>query len=126
MRPNLARPPTAHVHGMANGHTPRPMHMLRAPSFNPPAFSEEEPPPALQTPPPQYNDIASPTAGHGMADYFARRNSEYPEEEDSSGDERMSSRGRVNLPLTPGGRVNRSFDSGRRPFWENQGPNLRE
>lgn len=115
MRPALARPPTAHVHnGPTNGHLQRPMHILRAPSFNPPAFEAEEPPPPLQTPPPQYNDIASPTAGHAMEDYFVRRNSQYPDEEDSSDDDRVSSRGRVNLPLTPGGRVNRSVDLGRR------------
>lgn len=117
MRPSLARPPTAHVHGMpmANGHLQRPMHMLRAPSFNPPAFEDEEPPPPLATPPPNYGDIASPTAGHGLADYFTRRTAAgYSDEEDSDEERSPSSRGRVNLPLTPGGRVNRSMDMGRR------------
>ena len=107
MRPSLARPPTAHF----NGTGPRPMHLLRQPSFNPPAFEDEEPPPALATPPPNYGDIASPTAGHGLADYFSRFNSIY----DSSSDEEdsLSRRGRVNVPLTPGGRLNRSLDLGR-------------
>lgn len=119
MRPNLARPPTAHIQGMQQ--QPRPIHMLRAPSFNPPAFEAEEPPPPLATPPPMYNDIASPTAGHGLADYFSRLNATYDEDEDSSDDDRGSRRGRVNVPLTPGGRVNRSLDLGNsanRRAWE--------
>lgn len=111
-RPTLPRPPTAHINGMAssaNARQQRPMHMLRTPSFNPPAFEDEAPPPALITPPPQYDDIASPTSG--LADYFARLSDTYDEEEDS-GDESHSG-GRVNIPLTPGGRVHRSMDLGR-------------
>jgi len=111
--PPLARPPTIHA---ANhmGHNriqsvDRPMHLLRAPSFNPPAFEDEEPPPPLITPPPMYESIASPTSG--LADYFARLSDTYDDEEDS-GDESHRS-GRVNVPLTPGGRVNRSMDLGR-------------
>ncbi|KAK5118885.1 hypothetical protein LTR62_000095 [Meristemomyces frigidus] len=101
--PTLARPQQAHVHGGAGNHE-RPIHLLRAPSFNPPAFSEEEPPPPLITPPPQYDDIASPT--HGLADYFSRLADAY----DSDGDEAQVRGGRVNIPLTPGGRINRSMD----------------
>ncbi|CAK3810275.1 Hypothetical predicted protein [Lecanosticta acicola] len=110
--PGLARPPTVHA---ANhmGHNriqsvDRPIHLLRAPSFNPPAFEEEEPPPPLMTPPPQYNDIASPTSG--LADYFSRLSDTY--DDSDSGDESHRS-GRVNVPLTPGGRINRSMDLGR-------------
>lgn len=101
----LARPPTAHVHNDTSV-APRPMHILRAPSFNPPAFEAEEPPPALVTPPPQYDTIASPTSG--LADYFARFSDAYDEHEDEG-----SSRSRVEVPLTPGARVNRSMDLGR-------------
>lgn len=111
-RPSLPRPPTAHLNGAApsgNNRQQRPMHILRAPSFQPPAFEEEAPPPALITPPPQYDSIASPTSG--LADYFARLSDTYDEEEDS-GDESHRG-GRVNIPLTPGGRVNRSMDIGR-------------
>ncbi|KAL1584227.1 hypothetical protein WHR41_06743 [Cladosporium halotolerans] len=109
-RPTLPRPPTAHLSGAGpNANRPqRPMHMLRAPSFNPPAFEDEAPPPALITPPPQYDDIASPTSG--LADYFARLTDTY--EDEDSGDESHRG-GRVNIPLTPGGRVHRSMDLGR-------------
>lgn len=110
--PNLARPPTVHA---ANhmGHNriqsvDRPIHLLRAPSFNPPPFEEEQPPPPLITPPPQYDQIASPTSG--LADYFSRLSDAYDDED--SGDETHNS-GRVNVPLTPGGRINRSMDLGR-------------
>lgn len=112
MRPALARPPTAHFNGGA-AHQPRPMHMLRAPSFNPPAFEDEEPPPPLTTPPPQYGDIASPTVGHGLADYFSRVNEFYHNGDSSDEDDALTRRGRVNVPLTPGGRLNRSVDYGR-------------
>lgn len=100
--PGLARPPTAHIGGPISLH--RPMLLLRAPSFNPPAFDDQDPPPALMTPPPLYESIASPT--HGLADYFARLSDAY---EDEDGDESHRA-GRVNVPLTPGGRVNRSMD----------------
>ena len=79
--------------------------MLRAPSFNPPAFEAEEPPPPLVTPPPQYDSIASPTSG--LADYFARLSDAYDDDDDDR------SSGRVEVPLTPGSRVNRSMDVGR-------------
>jgi len=111
-RPTLPRPPTAHLSGgqpTANARQhPRPMHILRAPSFNPPAFEDEAPPPPLMTPPPQYDSIASPTSG--LSDYFARLSDTYDDED--SGDE-SHLRGRVNIPLTPGGRVHRSMDLGR-------------
>ncbi|KAK3680278.1 hypothetical protein LTR78_000656 [Recurvomyces mirabilis] len=101
--PGLARPQQAHVHGQATNHE-RPIHLLRAPSFNPPAFEDEAPPPPLITPPPQYDDIASPT--HGLADYFSRLADAYDSDE---GEDNPRS-GRVNVPLTPGGRINRSMD----------------
>ena len=100
--PGLARPPTAHISGQQP--MSRPMHLLRNPSFNPPAFEDEAPPPALITPPPLYESIASPTSG--LADYFTRLSDAY---EDEDGDENHRL-GRVNVPLTPGGRVNRSMD----------------
>nr|OQO23491.1 hypothetical protein B0A51_08931 [Rachicladosporium sp. CCFEE 5018] len=113
-RPSIARPPTVHLHGAgsnpnARSQPARPMHMLRAPSFNPPAFEDEEPPPPLITPPPQYDTIASPTSG--LSDYFARLSDAYDDED--SGDEAHRG-GRVNIPLTPGARLNRSMDLGRR------------
>lgn len=106
--PGLARPQAAHIGGPvshANQQMERPIHLLRAPSFNPPAFEDDEAPPPLPTPPPQYDSIASPTSG--LADYFSRLSDAY---DDDSGDENNISRGRVDVPLTPGARVNRSMD----------------
>ncbi|KAI9795436.1 MAG: hypothetical protein M1833_007035 [Piccolia ochrophora] len=107
-----APPPAAHVEGHRQG-VQRPIHILRNPSFNPPAFDDEEPPPPMLTPPPQYDSIVG--EGEGLADYFARLADEEADEEDGEGDENSSRglRSRVNLPLTPGGRVNRSMDERR-------------
>lgn len=79
--------------------------MLRAPSFNPPAFDAEDPPPPLVTPPPQYDTIASP---NGLADYFSRVADAYDDESDE--EQRLRSRARVDVPLTPGGRSARSME----------------
>lgn len=106
--PDLARPQQAHIGGPINASLQRPIHMLRAPSFNPPAFEDEEPPPPLETPPPQYDSIASPT--NGLADYFARLSDAYDEDSESK---IGGSRGRVEIPLAPGSRVNRSMDERR-------------
>src|SRR2546421_9656789 len=83
------------------------MHLLRAPSFNPPAFDEDEAPPPLVTPPPNYENIVSGNSQNALADYFARLADELGDEDD------QGDRGRVDLPLTPGGRVNRSMDARR-------------
>lgn len=52
----------------------RPIHLLRHPSHNPPAFDADEPPPSLplQTPPPHYDMIVGTPSVDGLADYFAR------------------------------------------------------
>lgn len=68
---SLARPPQAHLSG-ANSQPQRPMHMLRAPSFNPPSFEEIEAPPPLATPPPLYDHVIGTPSHDGLADYFAR------------------------------------------------------
>lgn len=104
--PGLARPQQAHIGGPNGHHVQRPIHMLRAPSFNPPAFEDEEPPPPLVTPPPQYDSIASPS--NGLADYFSRLADTYDEESDD--EPRLRSPARVEIPLTPGGRPARSMD----------------
>lgn len=100
---NLTRPQAAHVHDPNSG-VSRPIHILRNPSFNPPAFEDEEPPPPLLTPPPQYDTIVGGDPRSGLADYFARLADEVGDEDDIGGTARMD------LPLTPGGRVNRSMD----------------
>lgn len=105
--PGLARPQRAHMGGPVESALQRPIHLLRAPSYNPPAFEDEEPPPPLETPPPLYETIASPT--HGLADYFSRLSDAY---DDDSEEER--GRSRVEIPLTPGSRVqSRSMDAQR-------------
>ncbi|SPO03079.1 uncharacterized protein DNG_05760 [Cephalotrichum gorgonifer] len=71
----------------------RPIHLLRRPSFNPPAFDAEDPPPSagegplvdanaevgagldtssILTPPPRYDSIVGTPSVDGLADYFAR------------------------------------------------------
>ncbi|KAJ6160600.1 hypothetical protein N7470_003996 [Penicillium chermesinum] len=107
----LARPPQAHIaHEPSGPHAqniPRPMHLLRAPSFAPPPFDDVPPPPPLVTPPPDYTSIV----GNGdreaiLEDYFSRLS--YYNNEEHDDEERGL--GRVDVPLTPGGRVNRSMD----------------
>jgi arrestin-related trafficking adapter 3/6 len=109
----LTAPTPAHVHDPSTGvqdpntGTPRPIHLLRNPSFNPPPFNEEEPPPPLMTPPPNYENIISGDSRNALADYFARLADEMGDEDE------QEDRGRVDIPLTPGGRINRSMDASR-------------
>lgn len=70
--PSLARPAQAHLSTNAAAGVQRPIHMLRNPSYNPPAFDAEEPPPPLATPPPLYDNIVGTPSHDGLADYFAR------------------------------------------------------
>src|SRR5437762_2908305 len=53
----LSRPPAAHLLYQSNERPPRPMHLLRVPSFAPPSFDDLPPPPPLVTPPPDYGSI---------------------------------------------------------------------
>lgn len=101
----LARPPQAHLaHETSERDVPRPMHLLRAPSYAPPPFEDVPPPPPLVTPPPEYTSIVGDNDREAvLEDYFSRL-SFYEEQDDERG------RGRVDVPLTPGGRVNRSMD----------------
>ena len=103
----VTRPPAAHVHD-SDVAVSRPMHLLRAPSFNPPPFEDEEPPPPLMTPPPNYDDLITGDPRSGLADYFSRLADEIGDEENIT---RTPSR--IDLPLTPGGRINRSMDEQR-------------
>jgi len=61
----------------------------------------------LVTPPPNYENIVTGDSTNVLADYFARLADEMGDDDDH-GD-----RGRVDVPLTPGGRVNRSMDARR-------------
>ena len=102
----LARPDAAHIAGDPNSGAPRPMHLLRAPSFNPPPFDHDDPPPPMITPPPDYGQVVQGDPREALADYFARL-------ADDMGDEDEFGSGRVDIPLTPGGRINRSMDARR-------------
>ncbi len=106
----LTRPQAAHIHDPNSGQS-RPMHLLRNPSFNPPPFEDDDPPPPLMTPPPNYDTLVSGDPRTGLADYFARLADEVGEDEDRSGS--LSRNSRMELPLTPGGRMNRSMDERR-------------
>ncbi|KAK2871761.1 hypothetical protein FQN49_002858 [Arthroderma sp. PD_2] len=104
---------TQHEHDYNDPPT-RPIHFLRAPSFNPPPFdSVPPPPPPLISPPPAYSTLYSGGTGPNIEldDYFAQahvREGEY--------DDNARGRGRVDIPLTPGGRVHRSMDVPRQGF----------
>ncbi|PGH17649.1 hypothetical protein AJ79_01011 [Helicocarpus griseus UAMH5409] len=90
------------------GHLTRPLHLLRTPSFAPPSFEDLPPPPPLPTPPPDYTSIVPAEAhepGAGLDDYFERLHVAEREFEEG-----MRGRSRVDVPLTPGGRVNRSME----------------
>ncbi|KAI1747885.1 hypothetical protein F4782DRAFT_392812 [Xylaria castorea] len=125
----ITRPPAAHVQQHpAAGSQPvqRPIHLLRYPSHNPPAFDADYPPPPapMLTPPPQYDLVVGTPSVDGLADYFARL-ADYDGDSDS-GDEDVNIRsrltertGRVNVPhpRTPGGRIvpSRSLEIQRPP-----------
>ena len=108
--PDLARPPQAHL--STGAAVQRPIHMLRNPSFNPPAFDADEPPPPIATPPPLYDHVIGTPSHDGLADYFARLAEHDDEQTDDEAESRAFSRGRVNIanPRTPGGRIARSMD----------------
>ncbi|KAH7308034.1 hypothetical protein B0I35DRAFT_399328 [Stachybotrys elegans] len=138
---HLPTPPqAAHVHvpgttqsptspeGLGIHGGPRPMHLLRVPSFNPPAFDDDTAPPphsnsVAMTPPPQYDVVVGTPSVDGLADYFARL-ADYGYDEDSGSDVEdgppriLGRTGRVNVahPRTPGGRMpSRSMEISRRP-----------
>ncbi|KAJ5082562.1 hypothetical protein N7532_011605 [Penicillium argentinense] len=101
----LARPPQAHLAREPNNEreppnpNPRPMHLLRTPSFAPPAFEDVPPPPPLYT-----TIVGNAEREAVLEDYFSRLSFYEDQDDDDRG------RGRVDVPLTPGGRVNRSMD----------------
>ncbi|KAK6512175.1 hypothetical protein TWF481_001066 [Arthrobotrys musiformis] len=84
--------------------TARPMHLLRAPSFNPPAFDDDIAPPPLATPPPHYD-----TVGSGLADYFARLADQTADDDDTEEDDSPSG----DLSVTSPTRLARSLDERR-------------
>ncbi|KAK9374751.1 uncharacterized protein V1513DRAFT_69602 [Lipomyces chichibuensis] len=77
---------------------PRPMHLLRRPSLNPPPFDADVPPPPLVTPPPGYDDIVALDGG-----YFGSMNvSTHDDDEDDDEDsDRDVSLGFSRMSLSP-------------------------
>ena len=128
---SIAVPPSANplqrVRDFDHFQSPRPIHLIRVPSFDPPAFNADVPPPmaGIATPPPNYDTIIGTPSVDGLADYFARL-ADYDDPPRAGGDDdtdsgddtvptRISSRtGRVNVanPRPPGGRLvpSRSMD----------------
>lgn len=124
----IVAPPQAHLN--SNAHVQRPIHLMRTPSHNPPAFDAEAPPPPMPTPPPLYDHVIGTPSVDGLADYFARyaymvrkaspvafSNSNrlgeaYDDDYNTDDEARSNARGRVNVanPRTPGGRLARSME----------------
>ncbi len=133
--PRLATPPVAHVAStqrrsdgalLPDTAGMRPIHLLRVPSYNPPAFSADDPPPPLETPPPMYDHVIGTPSVDGLAGYFARlaehddpvdsEDTEHSSDEDVDVDRTVTRTGGVNVPnpRTPGGRTtSRSMDVSR-------------
>ncbi|EQK99148.1 arrestin domain containing protein [Ophiocordyceps sinensis CO18] len=106
----------------------RPIHLLRAPSFDPPAFyADTAPPPAIVventdavmmpailTPPPQYDSVVGTPSVDGLADYFSRlADHGFPDDQDSNSESEelpsgiLHRTGRVSVshPRAPGARM---------------------
>ncbi|RPB29757.1 hypothetical protein L211DRAFT_775314 [Terfezia boudieri ATCC MYA-4762] len=96
----------------------RPLHLLRIPSLGPPPFDPNlPPPPSLITPPPNYESVVGNNATGALADYFSRLAAGEDTDDDVAGEGQGGGRRRgLTIPLTPGGRVNRSMDETR--TWE--------
>ena len=94
----------------------RPLHLIRIPSLGPPPFDPNSPfPQSLVTPPPNYESVVGGNASDPWADYFSRLAALDDTDEDSPSEAGTRRRG-LTIPLTPGGRVNRSMDETR--SWE--------
>jgi len=92
--------------------------LTRVPSLGPPPFDpNSQPPPLLVTPPPNYESAVGGNASDALADYFSRLAAQEDTDGDSYGGSGNSGRRRgLTIPLTPGGRVNRSMEETR--SWE--------
>ncbi|EEP78507.1 conserved hypothetical protein [Uncinocarpus reesii 1704] len=111
--PHLSLPRPEHAHfnvpdynsNSTNNHNPtRPIHLIRLPSFAPPPFEDIPPPPPAMSPPPPYTAATQHDDG-GALDYFERLHRTEREY-----DENTRGNARVDIPLTPGGRVHRSLE----------------
>jgi hypothetical protein len=108
--PNAAAPAFTNMLPTTTNGLQRPIHLIRLPSTNPPPFDDDVPPPLI-TPPPRYETIVGGT--EGLAGYFARLAAATEDDDTDEDDSPSGGRGRLMLPLTPGGRVARSLDERR-------------
>lgn len=120
--------PNASAEGPGAHEDARPIHLLRAPSFDPPAFyADTAPPPAIVventdavmmpailTPPPQYDSVVGTPSVDGLADYFSRlADHGFPDDQDSNSESEelpsgiLHRTGRVSVshPRAPGARM---------------------
>ncbi|OBT53459.1 hypothetical protein VE04_06142 [Pseudogymnoascus sp. 24MN13] len=67
----------------------RPIQMMRFPSYAPPPFDADQPPPSITSPPPNYDNVVGTPSHDGLADYFSRMATTYDEGqgEDDADDE---------------------------------------
>ncbi|KAJ6439882.1 arrestin domain containing protein [Purpureocillium lavendulum] len=93
-------PTRASAQGLGIHSEPRPIHLMRHPSFNPPAFEDDVAPPAIvvqgpaETPPPQYDVVVGTPSVDGLADYFSRL-ADYGYHDDDSGSDSDESPARI-------------------------------
>lgn len=83
--------------------SPRPIHLLRVPSYAPPAFDADDSPPLpadVMTPPPNYDMIVGTPSVDGLADYFSRLANYDDDHESHEGDgDSMNDTDTINIRL---------------------------
>ncbi|KJR89296.1 arrestin domain containing protein [Sporothrix schenckii 1099-18] len=81
---------------------PRPIHLLRVPSYAPPAFDADSSPPLaadIMTPPPNYDLIVGTPSVDGLADYFSRLANYDDDHQGSGSDGTVTDTDTINIGL---------------------------
>ncbi|ELR07558.1 hypothetical protein VC83_07626 [Pseudogymnoascus destructans] len=65
----------------------RPIQMMRYPSYAPPPFDADQPPPSITSPPPNYDNVVGTPSHDGLTDYFSRMANTYDESQGEDEDE---------------------------------------